>query len=908
MSSSGPGGTDMNAKKDAVVYRGEKPCESLRQALAGAVAGETIVLRGDVTLWETLVLDKAVTLTTDGAPRTIRAEHSGAALKLTAAATVQGSGEDAALVIDGCGVERQDALVHLAGEGGFFRYVTVTGGNSGGCGGALYAAAGATARMEYCTLCDNRAAVGGAGFVEAGADIKLHRCAITDNHAEEKGGAFRLLGKMLPTGCTITGNTVGAPHGKGERMAQLPPFAGRELALLDGDGTELAVWQRTEGGDSYDTYFRRLVEGGFVCIARQELDANRYATLTNERLTVTLMDTPALENTVRLAVDDGGATQTDLGCGAAVAQPCLALLGTGCPTMQNGAALLFRLADGRFLIIDGGYTEDAEQLYATMGRLAGESPLRIAAWVLTHAHGDHLEAFLHFWQQPWASEVVLESLLLNLPGDEIFAQGIVGGAGDVRWKEKMERCVRSITPAPRVIRAHPGQVLRLGGAELTVLYTAELMTPREVWSFNDTSLICRLRLGGTDFLLLGDCGVAGGEVLTALYDEALRCHVLQASHHGHYNNAPHPTLYEKARAAHTLWCSTLERYLWSENRGAAANRWLFARERQGSMTIWCAGNTVRTFALSGGTLTPQDIKPRLRDLREKGEENMNIRLVGLDLDGTLLDDERKVRRRTIDALRLAAEHGINLAVISGRNFLAVPEEIRALPFIRYFVLCNGAGIYDREQDKLLFQADIPLEEALALYDALDEEDVYYDCYLSDGAWTPRSHYDRIDEFVPVASHRAFLKVNRQPFDDFRGALRRRGKSVWKVQSIYRDTATRDREMARLQAKFPQYTFVTAYPYNLEVNMPAATKGSGLMQLAQILGLERGQVMAFGDGGNDVSMLRSAGVGVAMGNACDEAKAAAACVGPTNNEDGVAQVLEALVCGEEQVRAVCAFRK
>ena len=158
----------------------------------------------------------------------------------------------------------------------------------------------------------------------------------------------------------------------------------------------------------------------------------------------------------------------------------------------------------------------------------------------------------------------------------------------------------------------------------------------------------------------------------------------------------------------------------------------------------------------------------------------------------------------------------------------------------------------------------------------------------------------------MESHRAFLKVNRQPLPDFRAALRQRGKSVWKVQSIYKDTATRDREMARLQAKFPQYTFVTAYPYNLEVNMPAATKGSGLMQLAQILGLDRGQVMAFGDGGNDVSMLQSAGVGVAMGNACDEAKAAAACVGPTNNEDGVAQVLEALVCGEEQVRAVCAF--
>ena len=898
----------MDQKKEMPVYRGEQPYESLHRALADAAAGEIIVLRGDVTLRETLVLDKAVTLTTDGAPRTIRAVHSGAALTLTAAATVQGAGQDAALVIDGCGEERQDALVHLAAEGGFFRYVTVTGGNSGGCGGALYAAAGAVARMEYCTLCGNRAAVGGAGFVEAGADVKLHRCTITDNHAVQKGGAFRLLGKMLPTGCTITRNTAGAPCGKKERVAQLPPFDGREMASLDGNGTELGVWRRTEGGDSYDTYFHRLEEAGFGCVAQQELDGSRYATLTNGQLTVTLMDTPALESTVRLAVDDGGAPQTDLGCGGVAVEPCLALLGTGCPTMQNGAALLFRLADGRFLIIDGGYTDDTAQLYGTMRRLAGENPLRIAAWVLTHAHGDHLEAFLNCWQQPWASEVVLETVLLNLPGDEIFAQGIVGAAADVRWKEKMERCIRSIAPAPRVIRAHPGQVLRLGGAELTVLYTAELMTPREVWSFNDTSLICRLQLGGTDFLLLGDCGVAGGEVLTALYGEALHCHVLQASHHGHYNNAPHPALYEKAKAAHTLWCSTRERYLWSENRGAAANRWLFEEERQGRMTIWCADNMVRTFAPSGGTLLPLDITPRLRDLREKGEKKMDIRLVGLDLDGTLLDDDRKVRQRTIDALRLAAEHGVNLAVISGRNFLAVPEEIRALPFIRYFVLCNGAGIYDRQRDELLFQADIPLEEALALYDALDEEDVYYDCYLSDGAWTPQSHYDRIDEFVPVASHRAFLKVNRQPFDDFRGALRRRGKSVWKVQSIYKDTATRDREMARLEKKFPQYTFVTAYSYNLEVNMPAATKGSGLMQLAQILGLERAQVMAFGDGGNDVSMLQGAGVGVAMGNACQEARAAAACVGPTNNEDGVAQVLEALVCGEEQVRAVCKFRE
>ena len=273
---------------------------------------------------------------------------------------------------------------------------------------------------------------------------------------------------------------------------------------------------------------------------------------------------------------------------------------------------------------------------------------------------------------------------------------------------------------------------------------------------------------------------------------------------------------------------------------------------------------------------------------------INISLVGLDLDGTLLDDDRRIRQRTIEALRLAANHGISLAIISGRNFLAVPAEIRALPFIRYYVLCNGAAIYDAQEDTMLYRAEIPLIDAIEIYHSLAEEDVYYDCYLNDGAWTQQSHYDRIDEFVPVASHRAFLKVSRTPFPDLCQALLQRGKPVWKVQAIYKNTEIRDREWARLQEKFPQYSLCTAYPYNLEFNVPEANKGCGLMQLAKILSIAPEQVMAFGDGGNDITMLRSAGMGIAMGNASAAAKSAANYVGPANTDDGVAQVLEAVV--------------
>ena len=889
------------------VYIGELRYAGLVEAAAAAVAGDTLVLHADISLDGTLVLDKAVTLTTDGMQRTIYLTGSGDGLCLQAGCTLAGSPE-APLVIDGGGRRRDGALLRLCSKAVSGRYLAVRGGCATGCGGGIYAAAGSNSRIEYSEITGNCAAVGGGGFVAADGELYLHRCTIRDNRAETVGGAFRVEGKLLPTDCTIHGNTAADPAGKGELLAQLPAFDGFFRGCTDGDGTQTAIWQTGTQGDRYDSYARKLTAAGFVRLWENRIDGNTFASFGGKGLTVTVMDTPTLQGgTIRIVVDEGEPPQLDTAAGEAVAEPLAVLPGVGSATKQNGAALIFRLQDGRFIVIDGGYTEDAQQLYHSMKELAPGGTIRIAAWVLTHAHSDHLEAFLAFWQEPYAKEVVLEKVLINLPGDAVFAQNMVERPANTAWKTRMADCLAGICPSPQIIRAHPGQILRLGGAELTVLCTAELLAPREIWSFNDTSLICRLRFNGTDFLLLGDCAVLGGETMLALYDAALRCHVLQAAHHGHYNNAPHPALYEKAGAQHTLWCSTLMRYLWSENRSAPANHRLFEQEKQGKMTIWCAGDMVRTFTVANGTLRLKDGQSRVHHQHVRSEEHMDIRLVGLDLDGTLLDDDRKVRRRTIDALQLAADKGVNLAIISGRNYLAVPEEIRSLPFIRYFVLCNGAGIYDKWNDKLLFQADIPLEQALELYSQLAEEDVYYDCYLSDGAWTQQDHYDRIDEFVPVESHRAFLKVNRKPFPDLCQALRQRGKSLWKVQSIYKDTATRDREMARLAEKFPQYTFVTAYPYNLEINMPAATKGQGLMQLAQILQLDRSQVMAFGDGGNDVTMLQSAGVGVAMGNACDEAKAAAACIGPTNNEDGVAQVLEALVCGEEQVRAVCTFR-
>jgi len=269
-------------------------------------------------------------------------------------------------------------------------------------------------------------------------------------------------------------------------------------------------------------------------------------------------------------------------------------------------------------------------------------------------------------------------------------------------------------------------------------------------------------------------------------------------------------------------------------------------------------------------------------------------LVGLDMDGTLLGRDRILTQRTMDVMEKVSALGVNLAVVSGRRFPVVPKVIRDMPFMRYFVLCNGAEIYDKLEDKVIYRAEIPFEDSLRIYDSLTEHPkVYLDCYHSDGSWARAEDYDRINEFVEDQSHRDVLHDTRTPISDLRKALMERGKPVQKFQTIYKNMAIRDAEIKRLTSLYPNMIITTAYTYNLEINVPEATKGIGLLNLANLLGLRREQVIAFGDGRNDISMLKCAGTGYAMENAPDEVKAEADRIAPPNTEDGVAQVLTEL---------------
>ena len=273
---------------------------------------------------------------------------------------------------------------------------------------------------------------------------------------------------------------------------------------------------------------------------------------------------------------------------------------------------------------------------------------------------------------------------------------------------------------------------------------------------------------------------------------------------------------------------------------------------------------------------------------------MDIKLILLDLDGTLLRSDKTLSEENLRALEETAALGIEIVPASGRICSVMPEAVRALPFIRYAIGANGAEVYDMREQQLLHRADIPLSLAQRVYDYLDTLPVIYDCYLDGVGYIDNVHFARLDEFITDPVVNRMVRSLRTPVENFRDFITARDHPLQKIQMYFKDLDRRDRERARLNSLFPELTATSSLYNNIEMNIQSATKGDALRFLCRHLGLRCEEVMAFGDMGNDLSMIQAAGLGVAMGNAHPQLLAAADYVTDTNDNDGVAKALEKLI--------------
>ena len=189
---------------------------------------------------------------------------------------------------------------------------------------------------------------------------------------------------------------------------------------------------------------------------------------------------------------------------------------------------------------------------------------------------------------------------------------------------------------------------------------------------------------------------------------------------------------------------------------------------------------------------------------------MKPRMILTDLDGTLLRDDKSVSPAAMAALRRASEAGAEAVLATGRFFAGIPQELRDLPFLRYFILMNGAKIYDRQEDRTVYRAEISLEEGEKIFDLIQPLDAMVDCYQNDRGLIDQKYYQRLDYYVTDLASRTIVKNSRTPQEHFREAVRQ-GGTIQKIQCFFPHLELRPGVMQKLEEQFPHLNLSARQP-------------------------------------------------------------------------------------------------
>lgn len=273
----------------------------------------------------------------------------------------------------------------------------------------------------------------------------------------------------------------------------------------------------------------------------------------------------------------------------------------------------------------------------------------------------------------------------------------------------------------------------------------------------------------------------------------------------------------------------------------------------------------------------------------------DIRLIAIDLDGTMLTQEKKVTEHTKEVLLQAERHGILIVPSTGRHFHGIPEEVIHLEGVRYFLTMNGAAIYDKKWDNYLYEDVMPCDFALRILKELMQYDILVDAFIRGYAYRTETDIRYIKELQIPDTLKEFMQKSRKEVPSLYDYIKDNRLDVHKFTLNFKPDGHGDgvdrNKVLQLAEREKGLTCVCGGFHNLELTNVTATKGNALLQLSELLGIRREQVMAIGDSENDFAMLKAAGIGVAMKNADANVQKAADFVTRSNEEDGVAYIIE-----------------
>ncbi|MEH7605753.1 Cof-type HAD-IIB family hydrolase [Priestia megaterium] len=239
-------------------------------------------------------------------------------------------------------------------------------------------------------------------------------------------------------------------------------------------------------------------------------------------------------------------------------------------------------------------------------------------------------------------------------------------------------------------------------------------------------------------------------------------------------------------------------------------------------------------------------------------EKKEFKLIALDMDGTLLNNQQEISTENRQAIAKAQEQGVHVVLSTGRSLLTCREYAQSLQLSSYLITVNGSEIWD-ESGELVERKLIDASSIEKMWNLTQEHKLNFWAVTTDKVWR--------DEFPEDIASQEWLKFGYDIPDE---ALRE--------------------EVLKQIAGISDFEISNSSLTNLEINALGINKAKGIMTVCERLGISMDEVIAMGDSLNDMAMIEAAGCGIAMGNAQEAVKEAADWVTDTNVNNGVAKAI------------------
>lgn len=282
------------------------------------------------------------------------------------------------------------------------------------------------------------------------------------------------------------------------------------------------------------------------------------------------------------------------------------------------------------------------------------------------------------------------------------------------------------------------------------------------------------------------------------------------------------------------------------------------------------------------------------------------KLVAIDLDGTMLNQYGIITEKTKKAISKAQEKGVEVMIASGRAITSVKRFSKEINSNKYFISGNGAITYDIKNNKILYENILSKTKALKIIKICEENSIYYNVYTENGIIAKNLSYNTLyyykDNLTKPDENRTHINIVENVYDYFE----QREEKILKImicdehKTVFNSIVRKLKELSEIEVLevshmsrkiIKQGTDEIALEYfYTEVSAKDVDKWNALEEIIGLMNISKEEVVTMGDNANDLKMITNAGLGVAMGESAPYVKQSADIIAPTNDEDGVAIIL------------------